>query len=77
MTTYENSEFLRIGSLAAGNYGLRVVFGSMVFDTTAAVSQETYGLAWNASAIPEPSALLMGCGGLLVGLRRCRAKRSS
>jgi hypothetical protein len=77
MTTYENSEFLRIGSLAAGNYGLRVVFGSMVFDTTAAVSQETYGLAWNASAIPEPSALLMGCGSLLVGLRRCRAKPSS
>jgi hypothetical protein len=57
---YNNTEFLRFGGLESGRYGFRVVFDSMVYDTTGLVSQEFYGLAWNtegveALAIPEPS----------------------
>jgi hypothetical protein len=71
MSTYDNTEFLRIGSLAAGYYGLRVVFGGMVFDTTNAVSTETYGLAWQMVAVPEPSvAALFSIFVVLLGRRR-------
>jgi hypothetical protein len=71
MSTYDNTEFLRIDSLAAGSYGLRVVFGSMVFDTTDAVSAEKYGLAWQMVAVPEPEVFgLLGFAGLLMLWRR-------
>ena len=71
VSTYDNTEFLRIESLAAGYYGLRVWFGDMVFDTTDAVSTETYGLAWQMVAVPEPSvAALMAVFVVFLGRRR-------
>lgn len=72
MSTYENTEFLRIDSLEAGSYGLRVLFGSKVFDTTQAVNEEFFGLAWNASAVPEPSFTFFLTGALLLCFRRRR-----
>jgi hypothetical protein len=72
MSTYNNTEVLRIASLAAGNYGLRVVFDDMVYDSTNAVTDEAYGLAWRAEVIPEPSAeiLLAGASCMLCFGRR-------
>ena len=72
MSTYNNTEFLRIDSLAAGRYGFRVVFGSMVFDTTDLVNSEYFGLAWNAVPIPEPGGLALGMIGVMVLIRRRR-----
>jgi hypothetical protein len=75
MTTYNNSEFLRLDGLAAGQYGLRVVFKDMVFDTTSLVDQEFYGLAWQAVAIPEPRfAMLLSFGITFLLTKRRRGK---
>ena len=72
-STYNNTEFLRIDSLDAGRYGFRVLFDSKVFDTTNAVMEETFGLAWRAVPVPEPaSSILAALGGLwLLRRRRC------
>lgn len=72
MSTYNNTEFLRLDSIAAGRYGLRMVFGSMVFDTTSAVTMESYGLAWQAVVIPEPGVTQVLGWSLIVGLWRRR-----
>lgn len=72
MTTYNNTEFLRLDGLAAGQYGLRVLFNGMVYDTTNAVTDEPYALAWQAVSIPEPSAMMLLAGGLLIGWKRRR-----
>lgn len=48
-TIYNNSEYLRLDLLGDRTYGLRVTFGGMVFDQTAGVTSESYGLAWLAS----------------------------
>ena len=72
MSTYNNTEFLRLDSLASGRYGVRVVFDSMVFDTTDLVTSEYYGLAWRAVSIPEPGALLLFFIGAGTMLRRRR-----
>jgi hypothetical protein len=71
-STYNNTEFLRLDALVAGRYGLRVLFGSLVFDTTDAVTNEYYGLAWQAVAVPEPScfAFLAAALGLLSRRKR-------
>lgn len=71
MSMYNNTEFLRIDSLAAGNYGLRVVFGGMIYDMSDSVTSESYGLAWRAVAVPEPSvAAMFGVLLVLLGRRR-------
>lgn len=70
MSTYNNTEFLRLDSLAAGRYGLRVIFDSMVFDTTNAVDSEYYGLAWQA--VPEPGGTALLLGAVMLVLRRRR-----
>ena len=72
MTTYNNTEFLRLDALAAGQYGMRVLFNGMVYDTTNAVTDEPYGLAWRAVSIPEPGAIFLLAGGLLIGWKRRR-----
>lgn len=67
---YQNTEFLRIEDLAPGRYGMRVLFGDMVYDTTGAVEEETYALAWRAVAIPEPGGPWLLALGLTVMLFR-------
>jgi hypothetical protein len=77
-TIYNNSEFLRFDSLAAGEYGLRVRFTGKIFDLTAnGVENESYGLAWQTIAIPEPSAVALGSITLviLLGRRRLNPKK--
>ena len=49
-TLYNNSEYLRLDLVGGKTYGLRVTFDEMVFDQTAGVTSESYGLAWLASA---------------------------
>ena len=73
MSTYNNTEFLRFDTLAAGHYGLRVVFNGMVYDTTNAVTDEQYAMAWRAVAIPEPGGLTYLVSILIIGLRRRRS----
>ena len=70
ISTYNNTEFLRLDSLAAGRYGFRVVFDNMVFDTTNAVDSEYYGLAWQA--VPEPGGTALLLGGFLLVLAKRR-----
>jgi hypothetical protein len=71
MTTYNNTEFLRFDAVEAGRYGFRVTYDSKIFDLSNAVTQESYALAWNAVAIPEPQALLLLLGsGVLMWKRR-------
>lgn len=72
MTTYDNSEFLRIDALGAGRYGLRVVFDSMIYDTTGLVNSEEFGLAWRAIAIPEPAVSMLAAAGCVMLMRRRR-----
>jgi hypothetical protein len=72
ISDYNNSEFLRIDSLSAGRYGLRVSFDSMVYDATGLVTSEEFGLAWRAVAIPEPACGLLALASIGLGLRRRR-----
>ncbi len=72
MTTYNNTEFLRIDSLAAGRYGFRVLFDDMVFDTTDAVNEETFALAWRTEPVPEPGAWALAALGIALAWRRKR-----
>ncbi|MDD5199842.1 MAG: S8 family serine peptidase [Terrimicrobiaceae bacterium] len=51
---YGNSEFLRF-QLDGGSYGLRVSFAGVLYDLTSSLTSETYGLAWEAAAVPEPA----------------------
>ncbi len=70
-SVYNNTEFLRIDSVAAGSYGLRVLHQGMLFDSSGLADAEAFGLAWRAVAIPEPGVLgLLGVAGLLVLRRR-------
>ena len=72
MSTYNNTEFLCFDTLAAGHYGLRVVFGSLVYDLTNAVTDEQYALAWRAMPIPEPGCMTYLVAILVIGLHRRR-----
>jgi hypothetical protein len=72
MTTYNNSEFLRIDSVDAGRYGLRVLYKSNIYDTSSLVNSEDFGLAWSAIAIPEPSITMLVIVGIASGIRRRR-----
>lgn len=72
LSTYNNTEFLRLDSLAAGDYGLRVRFDGMVFETRETTSAEEFGLAWHAVAIPEPSQFLMVVSYLVMAAFRRR-----
>ncbi len=71
-SVYNNTEFLRIHSIAAGSYGLRVLHEGMVFDTSGLMEDEMFGLAWRAVAVPEPGVFgLLGLA-MLCGLKRRR-----
>ena len=45
---FNNSELLRLDLTGDKTFGLRVTFEDMVFDQTAGVTSESYGLAWLA-----------------------------
>ncbi len=45
---FSNSEYLRLDLTGDKRFGLRVNFDGMVFDRTAGVTSESYGLAWLA-----------------------------
>lgn len=45
---FNNSEYLRLDLTGDKTFGLRVNFDGMVFDQTAGVASESYGLAWLA-----------------------------
>ena len=47
-TLFNNSEYLRLDLTGDKIFGLRVTFEDMVFDQTAGVTSESYGLAWLA-----------------------------
>ncbi len=70
MSLYNNTEFLRLESLAAGQYGLKVTYADNIFDTSGTVNSETFGLSWYA--IPEPSGMTLLFASLIVCLRRRR-----
>jgi hypothetical protein len=72
LSTYNNTEFLRLDSLPAGDYGLRVNFDGMVFETRDATTDEEFGLAWRAVAVPEPSQFLLLAAGLAMAATRRR-----
>lgn len=72
ISTYNNTEFLRLDSLAAGRYGFRVSFNNVVFDTSDAVNSEYFGLAWNAVAVPEPGTTILLLGGVVLLTSRRR-----
>ena len=42
----------------------------MIYDTTGSVDSEAFGLAWNATAIPEPGMMAFSWGVLALCLRR-------
>ncbi len=64
-TIYNNSEYLRFDLSGGKTYGLRVTFDGMVFDQTAGVASESYGLAWVASPF---DALYWNAGGTNAGV---------
>ena len=74
-SVYNNAELLRF-TLPAGLYGLRVALPEMVYDVGATpVTTETYGLSWTTTAVPEPSAAVLGAGGALCAFVVVRRRR--
>lgn len=60
ISTYNNTEYLRITLMTPGLYGLSVVFEQLIYDlNTVGVTSENYGLAWQAQTVPEPSTFLL------------------
>ena len=77
---YNNAEFLRFTLTGAGQYGLRVLSPGMIYDvnaSTAPVTSETYGLAWNMVIVPEPSALVMAAVGAAFAAMLAVRRRAS
>jgi hypothetical protein len=79
ISLYNNAEFLRITLDTPGLYGITIVFEGMIYDlTSGGVTSETYGVAWQAVTIPEPSTALftlLGGGVLMLFARRKSAPR--
>ena len=61
---FDNSEYLRLDLTGDKTFGLRVNFDGMVFDQTAGVTSESYGLAWLA----KPYETLYWNGGATNGI---------
>ncbi len=63
-STIENLQYLWLPGLGAGRYAIQISSGSIV--------STTYGLAWQAQAIPEPSAGFLGLLAIAFFLIRSR-----
>ena len=71
VSEYNNVEHLFLELSQSGDYRLEVVFEDMVYGD---ISEESYGIAWNLSAIPEPShcAALLGAVAIMFCIFRRR-----
>ncbi|MFZ4775503.1 MAG: S8 family serine peptidase [Terrimicrobiaceae bacterium] len=70
-SVYNNAEFLRI-DLPTGTYGIRVTFNGLIYDN-GSLTDESYGLAWNSQAVPEPSTIVfLLLGGVFLLVRAAR-----
>jgi hypothetical protein len=74
-STYNTSELLHFALPSTGDYGLRVLYAGEIFGTAVA---EGYGLAWSATAIPEPGqlAMLFGVAATWFAWRKRRWRKS-
>lgn len=78
VSLYNNAEFLRISLTTPGFYGITVVYDGMIYDLTAGgVDSESYGLAWQAVAVPEPGTALLVLLGLALRFAGGRRRYSS
>jgi hypothetical protein len=66
VSLYNNTEFLRVTIDEVGIFGLAVDFQNWVYQSGWPEMPESYGMAWQATAIPEPSHLVFFGMGLLV-----------
>jgi hypothetical protein len=71
---YNTSEFLRLSLASGGTYGLRVSFSGVVYDIPGTLQNETYGLAWSLTAVPEPAVWGIAPGLLVVAILWRRRK---
>ncbi len=59
VSLYNNTEFLRFSLETPGFYGIRVGYDGMIYDVYDSVTSESYGLAWQAVAVPEPETITL------------------
>jgi hypothetical protein len=69
---YNTSEELHFFLPASGLYGIRVIYTDQLFGTPLL---ETFGLAWDVTAVPEPTAMI--CLVALLPMMRLRRRCSS
>lgn len=70
---YNNSEHFHFAIPETGEYLLRVRWTSELFDQIGDANQEYYGLAWDATAVPEPAAWVLAVA-VVVALSRMRSQ---
>ena len=56
---YNNTEHFTFSIPTTGQYMLRVRWTGEIFDLVADANIAKYGLAWSATAVPEPAAMLL------------------
>ncbi len=72
VTQYNEVEHLNLTIPQTQSYLLRVLFAGEVWDLTNDANVTTYGLAWSATLVPEPSSAMLGM--FVVGAMRRRRK---
>jgi hypothetical protein len=72
-STYNNVEHLNFALPDTANYMIRVLWDGKVYDVSGDPHNSDFGLAWNATAIPEPGAFAMVFACIPVLMRRRRS----